>query len=133
MVMTKFYLMAETEITAPEAGPVQIENAMGILLNGGPRRSASPAPNFAASSEQGFEPSVAVRWLQTGSCCLHDGKGPWCETYRCKQIGDESTGSECRRHNRLLLLDAPPATPPGPASTSTLAIARLLRGASGRV
>jgi hypothetical protein len=48
------------------------------------------------------------------------GRGQWCETYRCKQIDDESTGSECRRHNRLLLLDAPPATPPGPASTSTL-------------
>ena len=28
-VMTKFYLLAETEITAPQAGPVRIESARG--------------------------------------------------------------------------------------------------------
>ena len=50
--MTKLYSMAETETTAPEAGPVQIENAMGSLLNGAPRRTASAAPNFAASTSR---------------------------------------------------------------------------------
>jgi hypothetical protein len=29
--MTKCYLLAETEITAPEASPARIENAMGAL------------------------------------------------------------------------------------------------------
>jgi len=28
-VMTKFYVLAETEITAPQAGPVRIESARG--------------------------------------------------------------------------------------------------------
>jgi hypothetical protein len=42
--MTKIYLLAETEITAPEAAPVGIENAGGTLPDD--RRTLLPDPEL---------------------------------------------------------------------------------------
>ena len=50
-VMTKIYLLAETEITAPEAAPVGIENAGGTLADD--RRTLLPGDQEQTASACG--------------------------------------------------------------------------------
>jgi hypothetical protein len=49
--MTKIYLLAETEITAPEAAPVGIENAEGTLADD--RRTLLPGDQEQTASACG--------------------------------------------------------------------------------
>src|SRR6266403_3107224 len=79
------------------------------------------APTRTPAENRGFSTWEGEFPRETGSHVTRR----WRET-------DSNPRSPVRLHPMAPLLDAPPATPPGPASTSTLAIARLLHGASGR-